>query len=96
MPRIDAHLHVFTKVSPEFPRETTPVCPAEREEPAEKLLNEMEKHQIDSGSPCPNGWRELGTAPLPPAMPRGSPESVLRDWAYSTGDIRILPNTWHN
>ena len=47
MPQIDAHLHVFTKVSPEFPRETTPVCPAEREEPVEKLLGEMEKNQID-------------------------------------------------
>ena len=47
MPRIDAHLHVFTKVSPEFPREVTPICPAEREEPVEKLLIEMEKHQID-------------------------------------------------
>lgn len=47
MPRIDAHLHVFTKVSDQFPRETTPVCPAEREEPAEKLLSEMEKHEID-------------------------------------------------
>ena len=46
MTRIDAHLHVFTKVSPEFPRETTPVCPAEREEPVEKLLAEMEQHQI--------------------------------------------------
>ncbi len=47
MPRIDAHLHVFAKASAEFPRETTPVCPAEREESAEKLLGEMEKHQID-------------------------------------------------
>ncbi len=47
MPRIDAHLHVFTKVTPEFPREVTPICPAEREESAEKLLNVMEKNQID-------------------------------------------------
>ncbi len=47
MPRIDAHLHVFTKDSPEFPRETTPEWPPEREEPVEKLLDEMGKHQID-------------------------------------------------
>ena len=47
MPRIDAHVHVFTKLSPEFPREVSPICPAEREEPVEKLLGEMEKHQID-------------------------------------------------
>ena len=47
MPRIDAHLHVFTKASSEFPREISDVWPAEREEPVEKLLDEMEKHQID-------------------------------------------------
>ncbi len=47
MPRIDAHVHVFTKVSPEFPREVSPNWPAEREESAEKLLGEMDKHQID-------------------------------------------------
>ncbi len=47
MPRIDSHLHVFTKASPEFPRETTAVCPAEREESAEKLLSVMTEHQID-------------------------------------------------
>jgi len=46
MPRIDSHLHVFAKVSPEFPREPTPVCPPEREETAEKLLVEMEKYDI--------------------------------------------------
>ena len=47
MPRIDAHLHVFTKASSEFPREVSDVWPAEREESVEKLLGEMEKHQID-------------------------------------------------
>ena len=47
MPRIDAHLHVFTKASAEFPREISDVWPADREEPVEKLLGEMEKHQID-------------------------------------------------
>ena len=47
MQRIDAHLHVFTKASAEFPRETSDVWPAEREEPVEKLLGEMETHQID-------------------------------------------------
>lgn len=47
MPRIDAHLHVFTKASSEFPRETSDVWPAEREEPVEKLLSEMKKNRID-------------------------------------------------
>lgn len=47
MTRIDSHLHVFAKVSPDFPREPTPVCPADREETAEKLLGEMEANDID-------------------------------------------------
>ena len=47
MPRIDAHLHVFTNASPEFPREISDVWPPEREEPVEKLLGEMKKNQID-------------------------------------------------
>ncbi|MBI4553372.1 MAG: hypothetical protein HY710_14000, partial [Candidatus Latescibacteria bacterium] len=47
MPRIDAHLHVFAKLSAEFPRETGEVFPADREEPVEKLLSEMEAHRID-------------------------------------------------
>lgn len=47
MPRIDAHLHVFTKVSAELPRETSEVWPAEREEPVEKLLGEMKNYHID-------------------------------------------------
>ncbi len=47
MPRIDAHLHVFARASAEFPRQPTPVCPAEREETAEKLLDHMEANHID-------------------------------------------------
>ena len=47
MPRIDAHLHVFTKASAEFPREVSDIWPADREEPVEKLLNEMGTHGID-------------------------------------------------
>ena len=47
MSRIDAHLHVFAKVSDEFPRETSDVYPADREEPVEKLMGEMEANQID-------------------------------------------------
>lgn len=47
MKRIDSHLHVLAKASAEFPRLTDDICPAEREEPVEKLLAEMEKHQVD-------------------------------------------------
>ena len=46
-PRIDAHLHVFAKVSAEFPRETNDRLLADREEPVEKYLGEMEKNGVD-------------------------------------------------
>ena len=44
---IDAHLHVFEKLSDEFPREVNHQCPADRAETAEKLLGEMEKNGVD-------------------------------------------------
>ena len=59
MTRIDSHLHVFAKVSPEFPREPTPVCPADREETAEKLLGEMEANGIDQAMLVQTGGTEI-------------------------------------
>ncbi len=47
MPRIDAHVHVFTRASSEFPRQTSDQLPADREESAEKLLAQMEASQVD-------------------------------------------------
>tara|TARA_B100001123_G_C15325852_1_gene1029498 strand:- start:439 stop:1329 length:891 start_codon:yes stop_codon:yes gene_type:complete len=44
---VDAHLHVFAKQSSEFPREDTAICPADREEPVEKLMGLMEAHDVD-------------------------------------------------
>ena len=44
---IDAHVHVFTKASQEFPREVHDTMPADREENAEKLLNLMENHGVE-------------------------------------------------
>jgi L-fuconolactonase len=47
MARIDAHLHVFARASQQFPRESTELAPAEREETVEKFLDVMETHAID-------------------------------------------------
>ena len=44
---IDAHLHVFARQSEQFPRQATPLAPAEREETAEKFLAVMEQNQVD-------------------------------------------------
>ena len=46
-PRIDSHVHVFSRASSEFPRQTSDHLPAEREEPVEKLLGEMESNGVD-------------------------------------------------
>ena len=47
MARIDAHVHVFTRASSEFPREISEQLPEDREEPVEKLLEQMETSGID-------------------------------------------------
>ena len=40
---VDAHTHVFARLSPRFPRETHELFPAEAEAPAEALLAEMDR-----------------------------------------------------
>jgi predicted TIM-barrel fold metal-dependent hydrolase len=47
MPRIDAHGHVFTRASAEFPREVSPLVPADKEETVETLLTYMDNNLID-------------------------------------------------
>lgn len=47
MVRIDAHLHVFAPLSPEFPRETDDVLAPDRDEGVEKFLAVMAEHGID-------------------------------------------------
>ena len=59
MPRIDAHVHVFAKASARFPREVTAECPAEREEPVEKLLDAMQAHRIGQAVLVQIGGSEL-------------------------------------
>ena len=59
MSRIDAHVHVFAKASATFPREVTAECPAEREEPVEKLLDAMQAHRIGQAVLVQIGGAEL-------------------------------------
>ena len=90
MPRIDAHLHVFTKASAEFPREISDVWPAEREEPVEKLLGEMEKHQIDQAVLVQMAGCEYRKPSLPTTMPQRISKPIFRDWIGAREDIRTL------
>lgn len=47
MEKIDAHVHVFDKLSDVFPREVSHLAPADREARAEQLLREMDTAGID-------------------------------------------------
>ncbi|MEW6755179.1 MAG: amidohydrolase family protein [Candidatus Latescibacterota bacterium] len=47
MDKVDAHLHVFAKLSQEFPRQTGSLAPAEREATIEELMDCMAEAGID-------------------------------------------------
>ena len=59
MLRIDAHVHVFAKASARFPREADAGCPADREQPVEKLLAAMHAHRIRQAVLVQIGGAEL-------------------------------------
>ena len=46
MDKVDVHVHVFAKLSDEFPRQVSGLSPADLEAPAERLLDEMDAHGI--------------------------------------------------
>ena len=58
-PRIDAHVHVFTKASSEFPREVSDQLPAEREEPVEKLIDTMAANGVSQAVLVQIGGQQL-------------------------------------
>jgi len=45
--RIDAHVHVFARHSPDYPREVNDLYPAEREATLEQLMAVMDRHGVD-------------------------------------------------
>ena len=47
---IDAHVHVFAKVSREFPREVNNSAPADREATVEHLLEVMELNRVEKAN----------------------------------------------
>jgi L-fuconolactonase len=47
MARVDVHVHVFDRLSTQFPRTTSDLAPAERQARAEALLEEMERAGIE-------------------------------------------------
>ena len=68
-PKIDSHGHVFAAASTEFPREVSQLIPADREEPVEKLLAEMESNRVDQAVLVQTGGNDIAShAYLLPAM----------------------------
>ncbi|MDE2798428.1 MAG: amidohydrolase family protein [Gemmatimonadota bacterium] len=59
MPIIDSHLHVFEKLSEDFPREVNAQCPADRAETAEKLLEVMAANGVDQAVLTQIGGEQL-------------------------------------
>ena len=59
MERVDAHVHVFDRVSPEFPRGVSDLAPVDREAKAEQLLEEMAKAGIDRAVLIDMGGTEI-------------------------------------
>ncbi|NKB71819.1 MAG: amidohydrolase family protein [Candidatus Latescibacteria bacterium] len=47
MEKVDVHVHVFERLSEEFPRQVSGLAPAERAEPAEQQLRAMDAAGID-------------------------------------------------
>ena len=59
MLRIDAHAHVFARLSQEFPRLAGDGLPADRQEPVEKLLETMAGNRVDQAVLVQIGGRAL-------------------------------------
>ena len=60
-PKIDSHGHVFAAASTEFPREVSQLIPADREEPVEKLLAEMESNRVDQAVLVQTGGNDIAS-----------------------------------
>ena len=59
MDQVDVHVHVFDRLSEEFPREVSGLAPAEREATAEQLLGEMDAAGIDRAVLIDMGGNEI-------------------------------------
>jgi len=64
MDKVDVHVHVFAKLSDEFPREVGGLAPAEKEGTAEELLREMDAAGIDRTVLIDMGGTNSNTTPM--------------------------------
>jgi len=101
MERVDVHVHVFARLSDEFPRQVSGLAPAEREGTAEQLLREMDAAGIDRtvlidmGGPkleyhayvthCVKAWPDRFTATGLVDVNDPDPPARLRELVEATG-----------
>jgi len=101
MEKIDVHVHVFDRLSEEFPRQTSGLAPAEREATAETLLEKMDASGIDRAvlidmggaaleyhqyvTHCVRRWPDRFTATGLVDMNDEDPPDRLRELVEATG-----------
>lgn len=101
MDKVDVHVHVFAKLSEEFPREVGGLAPADKEGTAEELLREMDAAGIDRTvlidmggtrieyhtyvTHCVNTWPDRFTATGLVDVNDPDPPARLRELVEATG-----------
>ncbi len=84
---IDAHVHVFAKVSREFPREAHDIMPADREENVENLLQTMDTYDINQATLVQIGGKSLKT--------HAYLRHCLKSYPNKFKGIGLVPNPQH-
>ena len=101
MEKVDVHVHVFARLSDEFPREVSRLAPADKEGTAEQLLQEMDAAGIDRTvlidmggtriehhnyvTHCVNKWPDRFTATGLVDLNDPDPPARLRELVEATG-----------
>ena len=101
MDKVDVHVHVFARLSDEFPRTVSELAPAEKEGTAEQLLREMDANGIDRTvlidmggtkiqhhtyvTHCVRTWPDRFTATGLVDVSDHDPAARLRDLVEATG-----------
>lgn len=101
MSKVDAHVHVFSRLKAKYPREVSDLTPAEREARVEDLLREMDAAEIDRAvliqmggtqiehhryvAQCVKNWPDRLTAAGLVDVNDADPPARLRELVEATG-----------
>ena len=102
---IDGHVHVFREVSERYPRDVTPLYPADRAAPVEELLALMERHGVTGAvlvaltrhdeyvTECLHAYPEAFRAILVQDPARPDPADVVKRRLEAAGARGSAPDT---